>query len=162
MEQEEGIMPYEVTTRELAPQPMISIRTHTPIAKMPEVFGQAFGEMFGYLGEIGVGPAGAPFAVYHDTEMKEDDVDVEICVPVAEQVGSRGQVSASELPGGLAACTLHVGPYSEVGPAYQALMTWIQEHGHEIAGPSHEVYLVSFGQTQDPAQFRTEIVFPIR
>lgn len=38
----------------------------------------------------------------------------------------------------------------------------IQEHGHEIAGPSREIYLTDPSETPDPADYLTEIQFPIR
>jgi hypothetical protein len=36
---------------------------------------------------------------------------------------------------------LHVGPYDQVGPTYQQLHAYAQEHGLEIKGPAHEIYL---------------------
>ena len=66
-----------------------------------------------------------------------------------------------EVEGGAVAWTTHRGPYDEVGPAYHTVAGWIQEHGHEIAGPPREVYLTDPGSTP-PSEFLTEIQFPIR
>lgn len=52
--------------------------------------------------------------------------------------------------------------YDEVGPAYHAVTGWIQEHGHEVAAPPREVYLTDPQETSDPADFLTEVQFPIR
>ena len=71
-------------------------------------------------------------------------------------------MNGRELPGGRVAYTLHSGPYESVGPIYAVLQKWIQEHGHECAGPPREVYLVGPGQVSDPAAFRTEVQWPIR
>jgi effector-binding domain-containing protein len=60
------------------------------------------------------------------------------------------------------ATTLYAGPYENVGPAYRALAEWVQEHGHETAGPPREVYLTDPNEVQDPGALRTEIVWPIR
>jgi effector-binding domain-containing protein len=45
---------------------------------------------------------------------------------------------------------------------YAALQRWIQEHGHECADAPREIYLVGPQQARDPAEFRTEIQWPIR
>ncbi len=159
---EEDEMDYEVRVRDVAEQPMISIRGHTPLAGMSAFLGAAFGEEFGLLGRTGVRPAGPPFAIYHDPEFREEDVDLEVGVPVAEPVTGEGRVAFGMLPGGTVACTLHTGPYEEIGGAYRALAAWVQEHGHELAGPPRESYLVGMDQVKDPAELRTEVIWPIR
>jgi effector-binding domain-containing protein len=54
-----------------------------------------------------------------------------------------------------------VGAYAEIARAYQALTLWMQEHGHESAGAPCESYLVGPGQVPDPAEYRSEILWPI-
>jgi effector-binding domain-containing protein len=60
-----------------------------------------------------------------------------------------------------AASTLHAGPYEEIGAAYAALQAFLQERGHEAAGPPREVYLVGPAQASDPGTYRTEVLWPI-
>jgi hypothetical protein len=36
---------------------------------------------------------------------------------------------------GSVAWTVHRGPFDEIGPASHTVAGWIQEHGHEVAGP---------------------------
>jgi effector-binding domain-containing protein len=43
-------------------------------------------------------------------------------------------------------------------PAYQALASWVSEHGGELAGDAWEVYLSDPSAQPDPATWRTEIV----
>lgn len=162
IEQEGRPMEYEVKVKETVAQPMVSVRGHTPTAGMPEFFQRAYGEMFGLLGEHGVRPAGMPVTIYHDQEFKVEDVDLEVAIPIAEPVESAGRVVAGTLPGGPVAYTLHVGAYDDIGGAYQALADWTQSHGHEMAGPPRECYLVSPGETQNPAEYRTEVIWPIK
>lgn len=157
----EDLMTYDITIKQLAPQSILSSRRHTPLAGIGEVFGQCFGQIFGYLGQIGLRPAGAPFAIYHDPDFKEDDIDLEVCVPIEKRVAGKGDLKGSEVPGGPAACTVHAGSYDELGPAYQALTAWIQERGHECGGPPREIYLVGPDKTDNPGEYRTEIVWPL-
>lgn len=100
--------------------------------------------------------------MYHDPEFKEDDLDVEIGIPVAEPVPGQDRITGGELPPGPVAYTVHAGPYNEIGAAYRAVMAWIQAHGHESAGPPREVYLVGPGQARDENEYRTELNWPIR
>jgi effector-binding domain-containing protein len=121
----------------------------------------AYGELFEELGRQGVHPAGPPFAVYHGAEFKEEDIDVEAGVAVTQAVQASGRVVGGTLPGGTVAVTLHLGPYEEIGAAYQALTSWIEEQGREMAGPPREFYVVGVGQAE-PRAYRTEVQFPIR
>ncbi|OGN87342.1 MAG: hypothetical protein A2X23_05745 [Chloroflexi bacterium GWC2_73_18] len=162
LDEEVGPMDYEIKIRETPPQPMLSVRRHTSLPELGPLMGRTYGELFGYLGRNGIRPAGPPFAIYHDPDFREEDIDVEMGVPLAEPVAGEGELRGGELPAGPAAYTLHGGPYEEIGPAYQALVGWMQVHGHEGAGPPREVYLVGPGQAPDPSGYRTEIVWPIR
>ena len=60
-----------------------------------------------------------------------------------------------------AACTIYKGPYEGITEAFSALITWIEGNGYKITGPDREHYLVSPGDTQDPAEYVTEIQFPV-
>ncbi len=162
IEREDGAMEYEVKVRESAAQEIVSVRGHASVAGMPEFFGTAYRDIFTRLGEVGVRPVGPGFAIYHDPDFREDDVDVEVCAPVEEHVPTEGRVVGSVLPGGPIAYTLHPGSYELIGQAYQALAAWVQERGHEMAGPPREVYLVGVTEVRDPSQLRTELDWPIR
>ena len=57
-------------------------------------------------------------------------------VPVGD-----GVEAVAEVPGGLAATTVHVGGYDELPLAYATVLGWAHEHGHEPRGPVLETYL---------------------
>ncbi len=160
--QTEVDMSHEIVIRQVQAQPVVSIRQHTSLARLGELFGRAMGEMFDYVARVGARPVGPPFSIYHDPEFKEEDLDVEIGIPTEKHLAGNGRIVGSELPAGPLACTLHAGPYQEIGPAYQALFAWIRDHGHETSGPPREVYLVGPGQAPSPAEYRTEIGWPLR
>jgi effector-binding domain-containing protein len=158
----EDAMTYDVRTKEVAPQQIISIRIHTRLADIASEAGRALGELFGHTGRAGAAPVGPPFAVYHGGPGEDEQVDVEFCVPVSRPMSGAGRISGRELAGGPSAYTLHCGPYDAVGPGYAALQRWIQEHGHECADAPREIYLVGPQQVRDPAELRTELQWPIR
>lgn len=154
---------YEVRTKALAPQQVLSTRMRARLADLGDAGPRAFGELIAHLGRAQAQPVGPLFALYHGPEFDEEAVDVEWCVPVDRPVSGQGHMGGRELPGGTVAYTLHAGPYDALGPAaYAALQSWMQEHGHESDGPPREVYLVGTCQAREPAAYRTELQWPIR
>jgi effector-binding domain-containing protein len=162
MLREEPAMEYEIHLRETVPQPAASIQGRAAWSDLGPFISGALTEIFGTAGGQGVRFAGPPYGIYHSAHTDEAEVDLEIGVPVAEPVEPAGRVIAAVIPGGLVAATVHFGRYEEIAPAYQALGEWVQEHGHETAGPPREIYLVGPDQAQDPGALRTEVVWPIK
>jgi effector-binding domain-containing protein len=152
-------MDYVIATLELAQQPIVSIRDRRPQPDLPGFLGEAFGELFGRLGLLGVQPAGHPFVIYH--EFGAEGIDAEVCVPVPDSVSATASIQARILPAMTVAHTLHVGPYEDLGVAYGALMDWIRRSGLEPAGPVQERYLNGPGDLVPPAEYRTEVEIPI-
>lgn len=152
-------MPYECKVAEQPTQLTLSIRTRAAVQDLPQVLGKAFGAIAQYLGELGRQPAGPPFVAYHNMDMQ--DLDVEIGFPVPGKLPGRDDIKASEIPGGRAATCLYVGPYSDIGPAYNALSQWMKENGHEPTGVAYEMYLDDPDQTP-PEELKTQILFPLR
>jgi effector-binding domain-containing protein len=102
-----------------------------------------------------------PGVRYHDVVDEWADGTIEVFVPVAAPFEPPDGIEVKTMPGGAVAFTIHRGPYDEIGPVYHELMAWIQEHGHEIAGPPSELYM------NDPREVGmdealTEIRVPIR
>jgi effector-binding domain-containing protein len=83
-------------------------------------------------------------------------------MPVAAAIPASDRVKVYELPGlEQAASTVYKGSYDGISEAYQAIMAWVESNGYRITGPDREWYLVSPADTQDPAEYVTEIQFPI-
>jgi effector-binding domain-containing protein/DNA-binding transcriptional MerR regulator len=159
---EEPQMIYQIHLRETEPQLAAAVAGNAAWADIGTYVSGALMEIFRVAGSQGVRFAGPAYAVYHSAHSTEAMVDLEVGMPVAEPIEPEGRVAAATVPGGLIATTIHCGPYEEVGPAYRALGEWVQEHGHETAGPPREVYLVGPDQVREPGALRTEVVWPIR
>lgn len=155
--------------RELTEQPTVAVRIRQPMAEtdMSQLFGHYLPLIAGRLAGAGVEFAGAPFGRYH--QWGPDDVDVEIGIPVvappdglpALADATPGEPGVSSLPGGLAAVTVHTGPYSGLQAAYGALHDWIHAQGRDEGDGPWESY-VDDPDGKDPAGVRTEIVWPVR
>ena len=149
---------YEVVLKQVAAQRVAAIRDVLPAYADVS---RLFGELFGFLGQSRVAPAGPPCTTYHDPEHRERDVDAEVAVPIAAALPEHGRVKVKELPGATVASVLHHGDYQSIGPAYGALMQWIGANGYRAAGPGREVYVRGAGPGVDPQTYVTEVQFPV-
>jgi effector-binding domain-containing protein len=152
-----NIMSYQIEVKEQPTQKMLSIRTRAAVQDLPQMFEAGYGKIAQYLGELGEQPIGPPFAVYYNMDM--NNLDVEFGFPVARQLPGKDEIKAGEIPGGRVATCLHIGPYSEMEPAYNTLTEWMTDHGYEATGVVYELYLNDPRETP-PAQ--TQIVFPVK
>lgn len=68
-------------------------------------------------------------------------------------------VLCSSTPSGEVASTTHVGPYSALGGAHDAILGWCDEHHLTRAGVFWEVY---GDWHEDPAHLRTDVFYLLR
>jgi effector-binding domain-containing protein len=92
--------------------------------------------------------------------MDMQNLDIEIGFPVARKIAGKGDIRASEFPGGKLASVLHIGPYDQCVRAYDALTQWVKDRGYAATGVAYEIY---FSPPETPPQeIRAEIVFPLK
>jgi DNA-binding transcriptional MerR regulator len=121
--------------------------------------GKYFGKIFG-LAKSKVN--GTPFCCYYDGEYKDDDADIEVCVPVKEPITGDG-VATKRLPGIKAICTTHIGPYDTLTSAYKALSDYSKKESLICKVPSREIYIKGPGMLfkGNANKYVTEIVFEV-
>jgi effector-binding domain-containing protein len=151
-------MPYDVKLEDGTAQLTACAHETLPQGDLSAIFPRLIGEVFGYLERNGLHPSGPPYA--RSTWLP--GTDLEVGFPVAQPIDGDGRVVPGELPGGQRAVTLHIGPYSELRGAYEAVMVWVAGQGLEIAGGSWETYLSDPAVVTDPAQYQTIVAIPVR
>jgi effector-binding domain-containing protein len=150
----------EVTLKKVEPMTIASIREVVPGY---EDMGAHLGEIFAHLGKNQVAPTGPPFAMYYTKGFKEKDIDVESAVPVAGSLSSGERVKVRELPGvEQAACLTLEGSYEGLSDAYARLLGWIESNGYQIVDYNREIYVKGPGPEYEPAEYVTELQFPVR
>jgi effector-binding domain-containing protein len=154
-----------VEVRRRTAQPMVSIRKKIPVTELMQVQGESLQRLWRFLQQNGIAPAGPPFVRYHS--FGDAETDVEIGVPVPDEVAGAGEITAGELPGGPAIVTVHLGAHDRLGDAYKRIEDRLSAQG-ERAGPAWEVYeWIDLTREPDPstwpapADWRTELVQPI-
>jgi len=153
-------MAYTIITKIIQPQPTASIRIQVPRLQMGNILEQILLEVWTYLEQQRIQPAGPAFTRYH--RFADDLVDLEAGLPIAHAlaVAQNGQrVIAGELPGGEVASTWHAGPYDTLGKAYTALGAWMAEQQRRAAALPWEVYWTDPEEVPDQSLWRTEVVW---
>jgi effector-binding domain-containing protein len=126
--------------------------------------GDAYGRLAAMLGRLGLEPAGPSGGLYPPQIPDDGPEPVEAYVPIAEPVplpDDRGPVVLGEVPAARVAVIVHAGGYDTIDATYRQLGAWVARHATPAGLPVREVYVVSYGETADTDQFRTEIHWPI-
>ena len=58
--------------------------------------------------------------------------------------------------------TTHTGPYDKLTEAHAAIQVWIEDQGLVTAGAPWESYVTDPADYHDPADWKTEIFWPVK
>ena len=150
----------EVEIKDVPAQPVLLIRERAPQERLSEVIPAAFNDIAAYLHERGLEAVGPPVTVCPFAD-EEGMVDIENCWPVAASIPGRGRIESATLP----ACTVltyrHRGHYQGLDRSYRALLALIEREALTTTAPPREIYWTDPEELPDPADWVTEIQFPI-
>jgi effector-binding domain-containing protein len=152
-------MDYDIEVKELPKTVGVSIRETTATDGLGPAMRQLYPVVWTFLEKRGLEAAGPRFAVYH--QYSEEEADFEAGYPVSEPVVGEGRVQATELPATRAVVTVHVGPYTTIGQAHDALHEWMHGQGYEHGAAVREIYEIGPGEDEDSTNWRTEVVYPL-
>ena len=112
----------------------------------------------------------SPFMIFFEGDRSDDELDVEVCVPVRDGSKLRG---VRTIEGSAeAVCVTYAGPYSQTAPSLEGLLAWLDSAGRAPAAPCREVYhrfganlseyrLPRYRVAQSETEFITELQLPI-
>ena len=166
-------------TNQAAGEPQIEQREplhYLAIAAQPNDEGEfraaadsAFPELFAWLGQRSIEPAGPPFIRYSSFDPATGGGEIEIAVEVAEDaaLAADERVRAGVVPAGRYATVVHAGAYThetepDLSDAHAALVSWAQRNGIELPhrpGGFLERYLVGPDSETDHTRWRTELIY---
>ncbi len=160
IEQDKISIHYNVTIKNIPGHQVLSLRKIIPDYYAE---GKLWEEMSGFAGENGISISGNTFTIYHDTEYKERDVDVELCAPVDEM----GKIIKEYIyrytePVPIMACTMVYGAFSNIAGAYLSFANWLAEHNHyRMTGQNRQIVHRGPWNEENPDQYLTEIQIPL-
>jgi GyrI-like small molecule binding domain len=138
-------MAHEVTRAEQPARSTAVVAESTTWEAFPALWPGLLGEVRSVLGDR----SGLNVMLYRDGVP-----NVEVGVLVDAPFVPSGRVTASCLPEGDVAMTIHRGPYEELGSAHRAVLDWCAAQGLETIGPRWEIY---GHHSDDPARRVTEV-----
>ncbi len=146
-------------------QPYMGYRTHATMAQLSETIPQGLDEVFAWLGQQGIEPAGPPFIRYHIIDMA-GQLDVELGVAVATTLPGNGRVAAGSLPAGRYAALVYTGVQNGIA-GNAALLEWGAAQGlqwdqwstpnGDAFGARVEFFLTEPNVEPDPAKWEHEV-----
>ena len=150
-------MSYRVTVVNVPAKPLLVVRRRALQSQLSKVVPDGCGVVWNFLRANNVTPRGRNVAIYRGTATSE--LDVEIGVEVGPNAVGGGEVSLSATPSGEAVTVAHIGPYSLLMNANDAIKSWCADNNRQIAGPSWEVY----GHwTDDVEKLRTDVFYLLK
>lgn len=135
------------------------VRAVVPMTELAAFYDRAFGTLPQAVSAQGVTIAGPAFGLYRG--IPGETADLEAGFPTDRPVQTDGEVTASGLPGGPVARTVHAGSFDELRQAWQQLGEWIAEQGLRPGDTFWEVYLTEPTPDMDPRDLRTELNWPV-
>lgn len=148
--------PIEIVRLEL--QQVLVVRKTVPRSGLGDFFMATYPRLAAELVAQGATIAGMPFSRYYNGDPQ--GFDVEAGMSFTGTVEAPPWAAVSELPGGDAAKTLHIGPYETLSVEYPRLESWLAEHGKPAATGPWEVYLDNDEVTPQET-LRTEVYWPV-
>ena len=131
---------YDVILRTVEPE---LVATYREVAADDERIQQMFDMLETYVAGFDQARADRPpFTIYYDDEYREQNIDAEVAVPLASPIPEGASIRVRKTPRQeRMACAVHLGGYSTIDQAYNALLGWIETNHYQMAGPIREVYI---------------------
>lgn len=159
IEKERTVMEHNIIIKSVPEFKVLSIRSVVKSYKDEVQLWEKLGQ---YAMKNCIEPAGAPFAIYHDGEYKEENVDIEVAMPV-NNLGENESDVAYRIVGAeeSIASIIHEGDYTNIDDAFYYLARWIEENGYSIVGNVRQVSLKGAWNEEDPNKYLVEIQMPV-
>lgn len=141
-------------------QPLLFIRRRIARSALQQTMGECFGTLYGHGQAAALAIAGYPIARYVATGPGLWTVD--FAMPLSTPAPAVGEMQAGTLPAGPVAFAVHQGPYEQLPDTNAAVERWIEENGFVVGGAPWEWYVTSPGEVPDPANWRTEVYWPLQ
>lgn len=130
-----------------------------PIDELAALFDRSFPALAAAIGAQGATIAGPAFARYHAEPA--ETADLEVGFTTDREIEPDGDVRPGSLPAGRVARLVHHGGYDGLGPSWERLRSWIDARGLTRRPGFWEVYVTEPSPDMDPADLRTELIWPV-
>lgn len=154
---------YNVSVKTIPSYKVLSLRKI-----IPNYFneGMLWEELFNFISEenIDIPKSSSDFAIYHDVEYKDSDVDVEVCIVVNNIGESKNNFIFRETEKvETMACVMVLGPFENIGPAYENFANWLMSNNqYRMLPQNRQICHRGPWNEKDPHNYLTEIQIPVK
>jgi len=145
--------------REHSEEMVATIRVTTTPDMIGQTIGNILPEVWGHIVGSGIKPIGPPMVRYHRFG---DIVDLEGGFAVESSGTDTDRVHFTTLPACHVASLWHGGPYDTLGASWEKLGNWIRQQELTATEPCWEVYWTDPREVENPADWRTEILWAVQ
>lgn len=153
-------MHYNVSLKSIPEYQVLSLRRIIPSYYAE---GELWQELSSFATQNKITLSNNTFSIYHDKEYKEQNVDVELCVPVKKTGINIGEFIYRIIePVPIMACTMVYGEFSNIAGAYFAFAEWLQKNSqYHMMGENRQIVHRGPWNESDPNKYLVEIQIPL-
>lgn len=153
-------MHYNVLIKSIPEYQVLSLRRIIPTYYAE---GDLWKELSYFAAQNQVAVSNTTFSIYHDKEYKEQNVDVELCVPVKKIGKNIGEfIYRITEPVPIMACTMVYGDFSNIAGAYLAFAEWLQKNSqYQMIGEDRQIVHRGPWNESNPKKYLVEIQIPL-
>lgn len=151
---------YNVSIKDVPAYIVLSLRRIVPSYYSEK---DLWHELVEFISHQNVPLSSNSFTIYHDTDHKETNIDIEVCTVVpelSENIGDFTYRQIERVP--MMATTMVYGDYKNIAGAYWPFADWLEEHRlYKMTGQSRQVAHRGAWNEQNPENYLTEIQIPL-
>ncbi len=152
-------MNYDVVIKNIPACKVVSLRGVIPAYDRE---GELWGRLGEFMGRNRINCSGLSFAMYHDGEYKESDVDVEVASCVGNLEEDREGITFREVEAVHSMASLMVpGSFGNIDSAFRGLAEWLEKNGYEMTGITRQVCHRGPWNEEKEENYLTEIQIPV-
>lgn len=162
IEMESVKMQYEIKLKAIPSYKVISLRRIIPAYNCEGMLWRDLSR-FVEKEKIQCSETMVSFAIYHDREYKESNVDTEVVMAVDKLGEDKGEFIFRETEAVPCVASIMVtGPFENIAPAFESLAKWLdQNKSYTMTGTSRQVCHKGPWNESNPEDYLTEIQVPV-
>lgn len=150
-------MGYTISVQRVTAQPLAAARDRMPAREIPVRFRHSLDKVWEFLrAHPGLRSDGHNVFLYRHDMDASGAMTIDFGVQVTRTFDDEGDIHCVMTPEGEVASTLHVGAYSGMKAAHEAIHAWIAANGRRVVGWSWEIY---GDWNDDPEKLETQILY---
>lgn len=153
-------MHYNVTQKSVPGARVLSLRRVVPSYYSE---GELWKEMTAFAAKNKISVSSNTFTIYHDSDYREKNVDIEICAPVQRMGKDEDGFTFRNIePVPIMASTMVYGTFENISGVFRSFAGWLEEHSqYKMLGQSRQIVHRGPWNETDIDNYLTEIQIPL-